>query len=115
MERLIFSSTMGLQYATDEECQYNTPFHGDASGSSGEGISIYTRNFLWDWTSQLDYHYDFNLDKRFYLDAKAGYESIKNNFFQQTGDVTGFPANSDLYLSTNSTTSTTGKAARSNY
>jgi TonB-linked SusC/RagA family outer membrane protein len=115
LDGLRFTSTMGLQYATDEEYQYNNPFHGDASGSSGEGISIYTRNFLWDWTNQFDYHYDFNTEKKFYLDAKAGYESIKNNFYQQTGDVTGFPPNSDLYLSTNGATSTNGKASGSNY
>ncbi|HTI94255.1 MAG TPA: SusC/RagA family TonB-linked outer membrane protein [Puia sp.] len=115
LEGLKFTTTMGLQYATDEEYQYNNPFHGDASGSSGEGISYYTRNFLWDWTNQLDYHYDINTDKKFYVDAKAGYESIKNNYFQQAGDVTGFPPNSDLYLSTNGATSTNGKVSGSNY
>jgi TonB-linked SusC/RagA family outer membrane protein len=115
LEGLRFTSTMGLQYTTDEEYQYNNPLHGDASGSSGEGISYYTRNFLWDWTNQLDYHYDINADKRFYVDAKAGYESIKNTYFQQAGDVTGFPANSDLYLSTNGATSTNGKVSGSGY
>lgn len=115
MEGFRFTSIMGLQYTTDEEYQYNNPFHGDASGSSGEGISYYTRNFLWDWTNQLDYHRDLNLEKHFYLDAKAGYEAIKNNFFQQAGDVTGFPPNSDLYLSTNGATSTNGKVSGSNY
>jgi len=114
-EGLKFTSIMGLQYATDEEYQYNNPFHGDASGSSGEGISYYTRNFLWDWTNQLDYHHDFNLDKRLFIDAKAGYESIKNSFYQQIGDVTGFPPNSDLYFSSNGATSTNGKNNGSNY
>jgi len=115
LEGLKFTSTMGLQYATDEEYQYNNPFHGDASGSSGEGISYYTRNFLWDWTNQLDYHYDINADKRFYIDAKAGYESIKNSFYQQVGDVTGFPPNADLYFSSNGATSTNGKNSGSDY
>ena len=115
LEGLKFTSTMGLQYATDEEYQYNNPFHGDASGSAGAGNAYYTRNFLWDWTSQLDYHKDFNVDKRFYLDAKVGYESIKNNSFQQIGADTGFPPNVDLYLSTNGATSTNGKVSGSNY
>jgi TonB-linked SusC/RagA family outer membrane protein len=115
LDGLKFTTTMGLQYTTDEEYQYNNPFHGDASGSSGEGISYYTRNFLWDWTNQLDYHYDINTDHKFYVDAKAGYETIKNNYFQQAGDVTGFPPNSDLYLSTNGATSTNGKVTGSNY
>lgn len=115
LENLKFTTTMGLQYNTDEEYQYNNPFHGDASGSSGEGISYYTRNFLWDWTSQLDYHYDINADRKFYVDAKGGFESIKNNSFQQIGDVTGFPPNADLYLSTNGGTSTNGKVSGSNY
>jgi len=111
---LKFTSNMGLQYATDEEYQFNNPYHGDASGSSGEGISIYTRNFLWDWTNQLDYHYDINADKKFYVDLKAGYESIKNDYYRQIGDVTNFP-NYDFYLSTNGATSTNGKASGSNY
>jgi len=115
LDGLKFTTSMGLQYTTDEEYQYNNPFHGDASGSSGEGISYYTRNFLWDWTSQFDYHYDINTDHKFYLDAKAGYEAIKNNYFQQAGDVTGFPPNADLYLSTNGATSTNGKVNGSNY
>lgn len=115
LEGLKFTSTMGLQYTTDEEYQYNNPFHGDASGSSGEGISYYTRNFLWDWTNQLDYHYDINADRKFYVDVKAGHESIKNNFFQQIGDVSGFPPNSDLYLSTNGATSKNGKVSGANY
>ncbi|OQP63457.1 hypothetical protein A3860_24245 [Niastella vici] len=111
---LKFTSNMGLQYTTDEEYQFNNPYHGDASGSSGEGISYYTRNFLWDWTNQFDYHYDIIADKKFYIDLKAGYESIKNSFFQQKGDVTNFP-NYDYYLSTNGATSTNGKVSGSDY
>jgi len=111
---LKFTSNMGLQYATDEEYQFNNPYHGDASGSSGEGISIYTRNFLWDWTNQFDYHYDIRAESKFYVDVKAGYESIKNDYYRQIGDVTNFP-NYDFYLSTNGATSTNGKASGSDY
>jgi len=111
---LKFTSNMGLQYATDEEYQFNNPYHGDASGSSGEGISIYTRNFLWDWTNQFDYHYDIRTESKFYVDVKAGYESIKNDYYRQIGDVTNFP-NYDFYLSTNGATSTNGKASGSDY
>lgn len=111
---LKFNSNMGLQYATDEEYQFNNPYHGDASGSSGEGISIYTRNFLWDWTNQLDYHYDIMPESKFYVDVKAGYETIKNTYFRQIGDVTNFP-NYDYYLSTNGATSTNGKVSGSDY
>lgn len=112
---LKFTSTMGLQYATNEEYQYNNPFHGDAAGSSGEGISYYIRNFLWDWTNQIDYHYDIWKDKKLTADFKVGHESIKNSYYRQIGDVTGFPPNSDLYYSTNAATSTNGKATGADY
>ena len=112
---LKFTSNLGGQYSINEEYQYNNPFHGDGSGSSGEGISIFTRNFLWDWINQLDYHYDISKDSKFYLDAKVGYEAIKNSRYVQTGDVISFPPKADLYLSTNGATSTNGKAAASDY
>lgn len=111
---LKFTSNMGLQYITDEEYQFNNPYHGDASGSAGEGISYYTRNFLWDWTNQFDYHYDIMPERKFSVDLKAGYESIKNSYFRQIGDVTNFP-NYDYYLSTNGATSTNGKVSGSDY
>ncbi len=115
LKDLKFTSNLGLQYNVNEEYQYNNPFHGDGSGVTGEGISIYTRNFLWDWINQFDYHYDINKDKKFYVDLKAGYEAIKNNRYQQIGDVTGFPPKVDLVYSTNGATSTNGKASAQDY
>lgn len=114
---LKFTSNIGVQYSVNEEYQFNNPFHGDGSGTStnGEGISIYTRNFLWDWINQFDYHYDINKSKRFYFDAKAGFEAIKNTYYQQLGAVTGFPPRTDLYYSSNAATSTNGKAYASDY
>ena len=115
LNNLKFTSKLGLQYNINEEYQYNNPFHGDGSGSSGEGVSVFTRNFLWDWTNQFDYHLDIATNKKFYIDLKAGYEAIKNNRYQQIGDVTGFPPKVDLYYSTNGATSTNGKATASDY
>lgn len=115
LKDLKFSSNMGLQYNVNEEYQYNNPFHGDGSGSSGEGISIFTRNFLWDWINQFDYHLNLLKSKRLGLDLKAGYESIKNNNYRQVGDVTGFPPKVDLVYSTNGATSTNGKASAADY
>jgi TonB-linked SusC/RagA family outer membrane protein len=112
---LKFTSTLGLQYTANEEYQYNNPFHGDAAGSSGEGISYYTRNFLLDWTNQFDYHFDIWKDKKLYADLKVGHESIKNSYYRQVGDVTGFPPNADLYYSQNGATSTNGKARAEDY
>ena len=114
---LKYTGTLGLQYNTEEEYQYNNPFHGDASSSAivGEGISVYTRNFLWDLINQLDYHYDINKGKKFYVDVKAGYEAIKNTRYQQIGDVTNFPARSDLDYSINGATSVNGKATAADY
>lgn len=116
IEGLKFTSTMGLQYTTNEEYQFNNPYHGDASGSAGQGIAYYTRNFLYDWVNQFDYHHDFSVlgDKKLSLEAKLGHEGIKNDFFQQVGNVTNFP-NYDFYLSTNGATSTNGKVTGSNY
>ncbi len=115
LKDLKFSSNMGLQYNVNEEYQYNNPFHGDGSGVSGEGISIFTRNFLWDWINQFDYHLNLLKSKRLGLDLKAGYESIKNNNYRQVGDVTGFPPKVDLVYSTNGATSTNGKASAADY
>lgn len=115
MRDLKFTSNMGLQYNANEEYQYNNPFHGDGQSQSGEGVSIYTRNFLWDWINQFDYHLDLVPNKRFYVDLKAGYEAIKNNNYRQVGDVTGFPPKIDLVYSTNAATSTNGKASAADY
>ena len=114
---LKYTGNIGVQYSVNEEYQYNNPFHGDGSGTAtnGEGISIYTRNFLWDAINQLDYHYDINKNSNFYVDVKVGYEAIKNSYHQQIGDVTSFPPKVDLYLSANAATSTNGKAFESNY
>ena len=115
LKALKFSSNMGLQYNVNEEYQYNNPFHGDGSGVSGEGISIFTRNFLFDWINQFDYHLNLLKSGRLGLDLKAGYESIKNNNYRQIGDVTGFPPKVDLVYSTNGATSTNGKASAADY
>jgi len=114
---LKYTGTLGLQYNTEEEYQYNNPFHGDASGTAtvGEGISVYSRNFLWDLVNQLDYHYDIIKKKNFYVDLKAGYEAIRNYRYRQVGDVNNFPPRSDLIYSTNAATSTNGKATASDY
>lgn len=112
---LKFTSNMGLQYNVNEEYQYNNPFHGDGQAQSGEGIAIYTRNFLWDWINQFDYRLDLIPSKRFSVELKAGYESIRNNNYRQIGDVTGFPPKIDLVYSTNGATSTNGKASAADY
>ena len=117
LKGLKYTGNIGLQYSVNEEYQYNNPFHGDGSGTAtnGYGLSIFTRNFLWDAINQLDYHYDINTDKAFYVDIKIGYEAIKNSYHQQLGEVNSFPPKVDLYLSANGATSTNGKAFQSDY
>ena len=117
LKGLKYTGNIGVQYSVNEEYQYNNPFHGDGSGTAtnGFGLSIFTRNFLWDAINQLDYHYDINTDKNFYVDIKAGYEAIKNSYHQQLGEVNSFPPKVDLYLSANGATSTNGKAFQSDY
>lgn len=115
LKDLKFTSNLGLQYNINEEYQYNNPYHGDGAAQSGEGVSVYTRSFLWDWINQFDYHYDINRNKKFYVDLKGGFEAIKNNLYQQIGDVTGFPPKLDLVYSVNGATSTNGKASASDY
>lgn len=112
---LKFTSTLGLQYATNEEYVFLNPFHGDAASLSGEGASGYTRNFLLDWTNQFDYHFDIWKDKKIAADLKAGHESVKNSTYSQGGDVTGFPPTVDLIYSQNAATSVNGKATASDY
>ncbi len=112
---LKFTSNLGIQYNANEEYQFNNQFHGDGSGSAGSALSIYTRNFLWSWYNQLDYHIDINRSKRFYADVKAGYEVTKNARLQQQGASQGFPPKLDLYSSENAATSTTGQQFSSDY
>ena len=112
---LKYSTTVNMQYTNNEEYQFNNPFHGDGSGSNGEGISIITRTFLYDLINQLDYHIDLNKSKHFTGDFKLGQEAIKSQQFQQIGDVTGFPPRSDLYLNSNAATSTNGKVYGNDY
>ncbi|MFC4233444.1 SusC/RagA family TonB-linked outer membrane protein [Parasediminibacterium paludis] len=112
---LKFTSNIGLQYTSDEEYQYNNPFMGDGSGSSGAATSINTRNFLWDWYNQFDYHLDLIKSKKFVVDLKAGYEAIKNSRSQLIGSVNSFPPKVDLYSSENAATSTQGNQYLSDY
>jgi len=112
---LKFTSNIGVQYSVNEEYQYNNPFHGDGSGSAGYAQSVFTRNFLWDWYNQFDYHLEINRDKRFYVDFKLGQEAIRNAQYQQFGEVNSFPPRSDLYLSANAATSTFGKSYANDY
>ncbi len=112
---LKFTSNLGIQYNANEEYQFNNQFHGDGSGSAGSALSIYTRNFLYSWYNQLDYHYDIIKNKKFYVDVKAGYEATKNNRLQQQGAVNGFPPKLELYSSENAATSTTGNQFSSDY
>lgn len=115
LSNLKFTSNIGLQYTGDEEYQYNNPFMGDGSGSSGAATSIYTRNFLWDWYNQLDYHIDIIKDKKLFVDLKTGYEAIKNGRNQQVGTVNNFPPKVDIYSSEVAATSTSGKQYSSDY
>lgn len=52
---LKFTSNLGLQYNGNEEYQFNNQFHGDGSGTAGYALSVYTRNFLWNWYNQFDF------------------------------------------------------------
>ncbi|MDE3125699.1 MAG: SusC/RagA family TonB-linked outer membrane protein [Bacteroidota bacterium] len=112
---LKFTSNLGLQYNGNEEYQFNNQFHGDGSGTAGYALSIYTRNFLWNWYNQFDYHFDINKNKKFYADVKVGYEATRNAFLQQQGSAQSFPPKLDLYSSQNAATSTLGIQLSSDY
>lgn len=115
MNALKFTSNLGIQYNSNEEYQFNNQFHGDGSGSAGFGYSVYTRNFLWTWFNQLDYHLDIKKDKKFFVDLKGGYEASRNARLQQQSAAQGFPPKLDLYSSENAATSTTGQQFSSDY
>ncbi|WP_298296877.1 SusC/RagA family TonB-linked outer membrane protein [Hydrotalea sp.] len=112
---LKFTSNLGLQYNGNEEYQFNNQFHGDGSGTAGYALSVYTRNFLWNWYNQFDYHFDINKNKKFYADVKVGYEATRNAYLQQQGSAQSFPPKLDLYSSQNAATSTLGIQVSSDY
>lgn len=113
LDNLKFTSKMGMQYSSLEEYQYNNPYHGDGVAANGRGYAYYTRYFLYDWTNQLDYHFNVTKDKSLSADARVGYESISSKGYFISSAAQNFPPG--LTTSTVGATVTDGRATGSDY
>ncbi|HLZ86587.1 MAG TPA: SusC/RagA family TonB-linked outer membrane protein, partial [Puia sp.] len=114
LDNLKFTSKMGIQYQTYNDYEYDNPLHGDGKASNGRGFSDYAQYFLYDWTNQLDYHFNLNKDKDFTADAKLGYESILSKAYFIQANSQNFP-HVPLDLSTIAATPTAANTAGSDY
>ncbi len=113
LDNLKFTTKMGMQYSALEEYQYNNPFHGDGLAANARAYAYYTRYFLYDWTNQLDYHFNVTKDKSLSADARVGYESISSKGYFINSAAQNFPPG--LTTSTVGATVTDGKATGSDY
>jgi TonB-linked SusC/RagA family outer membrane protein len=114
LENLKFTSKMGVQYTTYNTYEYDNPLHGDGKAANGRGFSDYAQYFLYDWTNQLDYHFNLDKNKDFTADAKLGYESILSKAYFIQANSQNFP-HVPLDLSTIAATPTAASTAATDY
>ncbi len=91
IKNLKFTSGVGLQYNNLEEYYYNNPFHGDGATTAGRAYAYYTRYFLYDWTSQLNYHANLTKNNDLSLDATVAYETIGSRGYFISSQAQNFP------------------------
>jgi TonB-linked SusC/RagA family outer membrane protein len=80
MKGLKYSGKYGIDYNNLEEFKYYNPNNGDGVSVNGSGSALYTRYFLQDFTSQLDYHVGI-LGNDLTADVKVGYENVNSKYF----------------------------------
>jgi len=114
LDNLKFTSKMGVQYQTYNDYEYDNALHGDGKASNGRGFSDYAQYFLYDWTNQMDYHFNLTKDKEFTADAKVGYESILSKAYFIQANSQNFP-HVPLDLSTIAATPTAANTAGADY
>ena len=91
LRNLKFTSNIGLQYNNLEEYYYNNPNHGDGATSNGRAYAYYTRYFLYDWTSQLNYHANVIKNKDLSFDGTVAYETIGSKGYFISSQGQNFP------------------------
>jgi TonB-linked SusC/RagA family outer membrane protein len=100
IDRLKFTSTIGLDYLLTEELYYNNRYHGDAirnpdnPSENGSSYTYMNRNFNWNWKNILDYSLPINDNHK--IDFKLVYEAQKNQTYNVGTGGYGF-ASDNLY------------------
>jgi len=91
VKNLKLSSSMGSQYNDLEEYYYNNPAHGDGGTLGGRAFAYYTRYFLYDWTTQLNYHANVTKNNDLTVDATLAYEAISSKGYFISSQAQNFP------------------------
>jgi len=115
LQNLKLSERYGVDYNTLYEYQFDNPFHGDARTVSGRGQASDTRVFNWISTTQLNYNFFPDRDKRLRVDALVGYEAQKSTQTSLDARAEGFPPTTELPLSTNAANVLNGKVTATDY
>lgn len=101
LNNLKFTSSLGLDYITNEELYYDNRIHGDGVNSttdlSQNGASyVYSnRNFSYNWKNMLDYNWVINDNHK--LDFKLVYEAQRNEYYNVGTGGYGIAANGLYY------------------
>ncbi|MGI8599806.1 MAG: SusC/RagA family TonB-linked outer membrane protein, partial [Chitinophagaceae bacterium] len=78
LKNLTFTSSIGLDFLTTEELNYDDRTHGDGALVGGYSFMYNNRNFNWDWKNMLDYNWRINDNHN--TAFKVVYEAQKNDF-----------------------------------
>jgi TonB-linked SusC/RagA family outer membrane protein len=115
-DKLNYTSYFSIDYNTLEETLFLNAVMGDGAGLKGRSKNYYTRYFNWLARNQVDYRYDINGDKDFYVTAALGYEAQRSKEYLLAADGFGFPsAQSELTALTNAATPNGAFGQYSNY
>lgn len=104
---LKFQTKFGVDYNGIENFTYYNPVMGDGSSVNGRGYAGYERDFLYDWTNQLNYHADF-LNKDLTADFKVGTEAISDRIWYVYGSAYSYSTDKLTDLANASTYSSLG-------
>ncbi|MBO9619598.1 MAG: SusC/RagA family TonB-linked outer membrane protein [Niabella sp.] len=91
-DNLFYTSYISLDYTGMEETTFLNAIMGDGKGVNGRSKNYFERYFNWLTRNQLDYRYDIPHIDNFSLNATAGYEAQKSNFYLLAADGYGFPS-----------------------
>lgn len=115
-DKLNYTSYFSVDYNTLEETLFLNAVMGDGAGLKGRSKNYYTRYFNWLARNQVDYRYDINGDKDFYVTAALGYEAQRSKEYLLAADGFGFPAaQSQLTALSNAATPNGAFGQYSNY
>ncbi|MDJ1481283.1 TonB-dependent receptor [Cytophagaceae bacterium YF14B1] len=108
LNNLKFTTTLGLDYILNEELYFANRNYGDGvrdpddPTQNGTSEAYSNRNFNWNWKNMLEYGWQINANHR--VDAKAVYESQRNQYYTLGVSGYGIAADGLIYPESISTT-----------